>query len=130
MVKDKIPDYYDTLIRALVDEYGDNFSHTRKYENSPSSFPHLYFKVISSSDIALAQNGEIYGRSYGVEINVYHNEGVSEAEEFAETVRRIMTSTQYDIRMNCKYFDQVDNPADSSIVRYILRFQGKTTEKE
>ena len=131
MVKDKIPDYYDQLIRALIDEYGeDGFSHTRTYDNSPSKFPHVYMKRLDSPDIMQTQNGVIHGIDNTVEISAYHNKGITEAEEFADKVRTIMTSTEYGIGLKCRFFNQIDNAADSSIIRFVMRFEGKTTELE
>lgn len=129
MVKDKIPDYYDTLIRALIDEYGeDNFSHTRTYDNSPAKFPHVYMKRLDGKDIMQTQDGEIHGAFNAVEISAYHNKGITKAEEWADTIRMIMTIPQYGINLMCTYFNQIDNTADSSIIRFVMRFEGKTTE--
>lgn len=131
MVKDKIPDYYDILIRSLNDEYGEgNFSHTRTYDNSPAIFPHVYMKRLDSPDIMQTQNGVIWGAENAVEISAYHNKGIAEAEEWANTIKRIMTSPSYDINLLCVYFNQIDNAADSSIIRFVMRFKGKTTELE
>ena len=131
MIKDKIPDYYDTLIRALIAEYGeDGFSHTRTYDDSPATFPHVYMKRLDSLDIMQAQSGTIYGNDNTVEISAYHNKGITEAEEFANTIRKIMTEPDFGINLMCRYFNQVDNFADSSIIRYVMRFEGKTTEME
>ena len=131
MLKDKIPDYYDTLVRALIAEYGeDGFSHTRTYDNAPAVFPHVYMKRLDSVDIMQTQNGVIHGIDNSVEISVYHNQGISEAEDFANKVHEIMTSTQYGINLMCKYFNQIDNYADSSIIRFVMRFEGKTTDTE
>lgn len=131
MVKDKIPDYYDTLIRALIDEYGEgNFSHTRIYDNSPATFPHVYMKRLDSPDIMMTQNGVKHGIENTVEISAYHNKGIVKAEEWANTIKKIMTSPEYGINLLCKYYNQVDNAVDSSVIRFVMRFNGKTTETE
>lgn len=128
MVKDKIPDYYDTLIRALMVKYGDDFSHTRKYDNNPATFPHLYFKRLDSPDILPTQSGITYGIENTVEINAYHNKGIYEAEEWANDIKSIMIDPNGGINLECKYFNQIDNAGDSSITRFVMRFKGKTTE--
>ena len=130
MVKDKIPDYYDTLIRVLKTEYNGKFSHTRVYDDSPASFPHIYMKRLKSTDIMQTQNGVIHGVENAVEISAYHNEGISEAEEWSDLIKKIMTDIQYGINLKCTYYQQIDNTADSSIIRFVMRFEGKTTEVE
>lgn len=131
MIKDKIPDYYDTLIRALIDIYGrENFSHTRVYDDTPASFPHVYMKRLDSPDIMQTQDGVFHGIENTVEISAYHNKGIVKAEEWADTIRKIMTDVEHGINLRCTYFNQIDNAADSSIIRFVMRFRGKTTEIE
>lgn len=131
MIADKIPDYYDILVRALIEEYGQNgFSRTRTYDNDPAQFPHVYMKRLNTTDIMPTQNGVIHGNNNAVEISAYHNKGISEAEDFANKIRTIMTDTEHNIGLLCTYFNQIDNPGDASIFRFVMRFEGKTTETE
>ncbi|MBR3645991.1 MAG: hypothetical protein IKN54_06195 [Lachnospiraceae bacterium] len=87
-------------------------------------------KRLDGQDIMQTQDGEFHGANNAVEINAYHNKGVSEAEDWANSIRRIMTSPRYGINMACKYHNQVDNAADASIIRFVMRFESKTTEEE
>ncbi len=131
MLKDKLADYYDILIRALNYEYGeDNFSYTRTYDNAPAVFPHVYFKRLDSPDIMQTQDGVVHGIDYTIEINAYHNKDIEKSEDWANLIKKIMTSPEYGINLMCKYFNQVENAADSSITRFVMRFKGKSTETE
>lgn len=127
-VKDKIPDYFDKLVTALLDEYGDgSVSYSRNYNDSPPSFPHIYFKRLDSSDALPTLSGNSKGMNNSIEINAYHNEGIAKAEDFAMFVRRTMTD---EIGLRCTYFNQVDNVSDKKIIRYVMRFKTLSTETE
>lgn len=124
MVADKIPDYFDTLVRELKEDYS-TVSYSRSYNDSPSKFPHIYFKRLNSSDALQTLSRGARGVNNSVEIHAYHDKGISKAEDFALDVKKICTEK---IGLNCDYFSQMDNIADPKIIQFVMRFSALETE--
>ena len=124
MVKNKMREYFNSLISDLEKDYPD-VSSSRSYNDSPAKFPHVYFKQLDSSDTAFTLSGNSEASNNSVEIHAYHNKGIAKAEDFAWRIKEIMTEK---VGLRCTYFNQIDNIADAKIIQYVMRFSKIETE--
>lgn len=128
MVKDKVPEYFDTLTRELDYEYGtDEVGYSQRRNDSPSLYPHMYFHQIGGAGIAPTLSGTQEGISIDIEIIAYHNKGTAKARQFADFIRKTMTDK---MGFYCTMFTPSENISDDSIQMFVMRFNRTDTDKE
>ena len=129
VVKDNVPRYFNDLVVAVKKKY-ETVTYTQLKNNSPASFPHLYFHQLASFDVLPTLSNTHEGMDLNIEVQAYHNSGISEARKFADFIKRVMTDTTYGMDFECTHYSQVENASDSKVIYFVLRFHKTETERE
>lgn len=117
-VKDNFNSYYNDLILGLKEEYPEIKGGT-VYKGTPPSFPYLYFTQIGGSTSLTTLSGTEDGIDLGLQTEIYSKVSAANARSIANSVRGKMVEFGF----HCTYFKPVDNIGDTSIHRFVARFE-------
>lgn len=117
-VKDRFNSYYTQMTNGMKETYSEIKGST-VYKATPPSFPHLYFRQIDGSTALTTLSGTEDGINFSVQVEVYSKVSAADARNIANTVREIMISLGF----RCSYFEPMENTGDTSINRFVLRFE-------
>jgi hypothetical protein len=117
-VKDNFNSYYTKLLTGLQEEYSTIKGGT-VYKATPPSFPYIYFKQINGSTALTTMSCTEDGINLGLQAEIYSNVSGSDAREIANCARKIMISLGF----TCSYFNSSENTGDTSIFRFMTRFE-------
>lgn len=117
-VKDNFNSYFTTLLNELKKQF-PKLTGSTVYKSTPKSFPHMYFKQIDGSTALTTMSCTEDGINLGIQIEFYSNVSAADAREIANVARGTMVSLGF----GCSYFEPFENTGDSSIFRFITRFE-------
>lgn len=117
-VKDNFNHYLTQLQNGLQNTYPKIKSGT-VYKATPPSYPYFYMKQIDGSTALTTLSGTEDGINMGLEIQFYSKVSLADARAIALKARKIMIERGF----KCTYFQSVDNIGDTSIYRWVTRFE-------
>jgi hypothetical protein len=117
-VKDNFNSYYTKLFTGLKESYS-SIKGSTVYKATPPSFPHIYFKQIDGSTALTTLSSTEEGMNLGIEVQIYSSTSATDARKIANTTRGIMIGLGF----TCSYFEPVENTGDTSIYRFVTRFE-------
>lgn len=117
-VKDNFNSYFTRLLNGLKETYSGMKGGT-VYKATPPSFPYLYFRQIDGSTALTTLSGTEDGINFAVQTEIYSKVSAADVRNMANKAREIMIPLGF----SCSYFEPVENTGDTSIHRFILRFE-------
>lgn len=117
-VKDNFNGYYNDLILRLQEEYPAMRGGT-VYKATPPSFPYMYFSQIDGSTALTTLSCTEDGINLGLQTEIYSKVSAEDARGIANSVRGTMIGFGF----RCIYFKPVANIGDTSIHRFMARFE-------
>jgi hypothetical protein len=117
-VKDNFNKYYSDLLKELQ-KTDESLKGGTVYKATPPSFPYIYFKQINGSTALTTLSSTEDGINLGLQIEFYSKTSAANAREIANTARRIMIGFGF----SCSYFEPMENTGDTSIFRFMTRFE-------
>jgi hypothetical protein len=117
-VKDNFYTYFDNLTTELTATYKTLKSGT-VYKPTPPSFPYMYIKQIGGSTALTTLSGTENGVDLGIQIDFYSKVSAQDVRKIANTARNTMISYGF----TCNYFEPIENTGDTSIYRFVARFE-------
>ena len=124
MVKDNTNHYYTTLLESLRKKYTE-MDGSQKRNDSPPTFPYMYFHQIDGSGALRTLSGTEKGINLAYEIRFYSKKSPNDVRNIANMAREIMVET---LGFSCSYFKPEDNVSDSAINQFIARFTKLETD--
>lgn len=118
MVEDKTNYYYTKLLDGLQTLY-EGMDGSQEKNDSPPSFPYMYFFQISGEGAIGTLSGTEDGINLAYEVRFYSKSSPNNVRKIANSARAIMIE-KLDFR--CTYFQPLENVADSTIYQFITRF--------
>lgn len=117
-VKDRFNSYLTQLQKGLQDTY-PKIKGGSTYKATPPSYPYFYMKQIDGSTALETLSGTEDGINMGLEIQFYSKTSQSDVRSIALKAKEIMRECGF----RCTYFQGVDNIGDTSVYRWITRFE-------
>ena len=117
-VKDNYNAYYTKLLNALKVDY-PTLSAGTVYKNTPPKLPYFYFKQIHGTTALTTMSCTEDGINLAFQVDFYSKVSMAEVRGMAVLARRVMTEMGF----QCNYFEQMDNTGDTSIYRWVTRFE-------
>lgn len=117
-VKDNFNKYYSDLLSGLQ-ETDASIKGSTVYKATPPSFPYMYYKQIDGSTALTTLSSTEDGINLGLQIEFYSKKNATNVREIANTARGIMIGFGF----SCSYFEPVENTGDTSIYRFMTRFE-------
>ena len=117
-VKDRFNHYFTQLQNGLQETYPKIKGGT-VYKATPPSYPYFYQKQIDGSTALTTLSGTEDGINMGLEVQFYSKVSQSDVRAIALNAKEIMRECGF----KCTYFQSVDNIGDTSIYRWIARFE-------
>lgn len=117
-VEDRFNSYFTDLQKGLQNAYPKIKGGTA-YKPTPPSYPYFYLKQINGSTALETLSGTEEGIDFGLEVQFYSKVSLADVRAIALKSKGIMR----DCGFKCTYFQGVDNIGDTSIFRWIARFE-------
>lgn len=117
-VEDNFFGYYNDLILKLQEEYPTMKGGT-VYKATPPSFPYIYFSQIGGSTALTTLSGTEEGIDLGLQTEIYSKVSAADARNIANSTRQKMIKFGF----TCNYFRPEDNIGDTTIHRFVARFE-------
>lgn len=117
-VKDRFNSYLTQLQKGLQDTY-PKIKGGSTYKATPPSYPYFYMKQIDGSTALETLSGTEDGINMGLEIQFYSKTSQPDVRSIALKAKEIMRECGF----RCTYFQGVDNIGDTSVYRWITRFE-------
>ena len=124
MIKDNTNHYYTVLLDSLQEQYS-GMDGSKKNNDSPPTFPYMYFRQIDGTGALRTLSGTEMGVNLAYEIHFYSKKSPNDVRNIANAARKIMVET---LGFNCSYFQPENNVSDSSINQFITRFTKLETD--
>ncbi len=129
MIADIQLEVYNSIYTACK-SYDDKIVLSNGSPETTPSFPCVTFseKINTTNEATIDTSGE-YANDLMFEINIFSNSEtpIAETNAIREVIDNIMSGTY---RMKRTFSDQVENYKDTSIYRYILRYQCIVTKNK
>lgn len=126
MVKDMINTYFNGLVEAFKEEYGD-FAYSQTRNDSPKKYPSVYFRQLGGDDAALTLSGTAEAQNLDIEIQIAHDKTVGKTREMADFIREVMNKQGF----RCIMFSPLESATDSSVKTFVARYtKFETTQKK
>lgn len=90
------------------------------YKATPPSYPYFYMKQINGSTALETLSGTEDGINMGLEVHFYSKTSQSDVRSIALKAKDIMRKK---CDFKCTYFQSVDNIGDTSVYRWVARFE-------
>lgn len=117
-VEDRFNHYFTQLQKGLQDTYPTIKSGT-VYKATPPSYPYFYFKQIDGSTALTTLSNTEDGINMGLEVQFYSKTSQANVRAIALKAKEIMRENGFD----CPYFQGMDNIGDTSVYRWVARFE-------
>lgn len=118
MVKDRTNYYYTKLLEGLQALY-DGMDGAQENNDSPPSFPYMYFFQINGEGAIGTLSGTEDGINLAYEVRFYSKTSPDDVRKIANSARAIMIEK---LDFQCAYFRPMENVKDKTIYQFITRF--------
>lgn len=118
MVKDYFNYYFTQLYNALAETYTD-LQKSTVYKETPAKFPYMYFREIGDTAKIDDLSCNSVLRNKGIEVQFYAKK-MTDARKLADLAKAYMIES---LEFRCTFSEMVENTEDSTIFRYICRFE-------
>lgn len=118
-VKDNFNHDFTQLQKALQ-EASPKIKGGTEYKATPPSYPYFFMKQINGSTALETLSGTEEGIDMGLEIQFWSKISQSDVRSIALKAKEIMREK---CGFKCTYFQSVDNIGDTSVYRWIARFE-------
>lgn len=117
-VKDRFNHYLTQLQKGLQEPF-PKIKGGSVYKATPPSYPYFYMKQINGSSALETLSGTEEGINMGLEVQFWSKTSQSDVRSIALKAKEIMRECGF----RCTYFQGVDNIGDTSVYRWIARFE-------
>lgn len=118
MVKNYFNYYFTELYNELAKTY-TGLQKSTVYKSTIAKFPHMYFREIGDYMKQDDLSGNSLLREKGIEVQFYASK-LTDARKLADLAKEYMVES---LDFRCTFSEMVENTEDTSIYRYICRFE-------
>lgn len=118
MVKDRFNEYYTKLFNHLAEDY-PSLQKSTQFTSKPAKLPAIYVRQISGGAKITTLSGTSEERTIGIEVQFFATKQ-NDVRKMADNAMGFMIES---LNFGCPYAQPEENTEDTSIYRYICRFE-------